>query len=245
MAEAKTYTVTEMNRLIKDLVEGSGLVANVQVRGEISNFKRYPSGHCYFSLKDATGVLKCEEAAALGLMAGINASRKIDGLEPLILRRDQAYIGVMIDDLVTKGTEEPYRLMSSRAEFRLILRHDNADLRLTEIGHEIGLIKEERYKNFINKVDNINKAIEILKTNYLGGREDINVYLRSIDSNELTGGIQAFELLKRPNVSYLEIRKFVPGLDEIELDEFAIVFGEFNTLLSVEGRYSRENSVRM
>ena len=163
-----------------------------------------------------------EEAAALGLMAGINASRKIDGLEPLILRRDQAYIGVMIDDLVTKGTEEPYRLMSSRAEFRLILRHDNADLRLTEIGHEIGLIKEERYQNFINKVNNINKAIEILKTNYLGGREDINAYLRSIDSNELTGGIQAFELLKRPNVSYVEVRKFVPGLNEIDLDEFAI-----------------------
>ena len=163
-----------------------------------------------------------EEAAALGLIAGINASRKIDGLEPLILRRDQAYIGVMIDDLVTKGTEEPYRLMSSRAEFRLILRHDNADLRLTEIGHEVGLIKEDRYNNFINKVNNINKAIEILKTNYLGGREDINAYLRSIDSNELTGGIQAFELLKRPNVSYVEIRKYVPGLEEIDLDEFAI-----------------------
>ena len=155
-------------------------------------------------------------------MAGINACRKIDGKEPLILRRDQAYIGVMIDDLVTKGTEEPYRLMSSRAEFRLILRHDNADLRLTEIGHEIGLIKEERYKSFINKVNNINKAVEILKANYLGAREDVNSYLRSIESNELVGGIQAFELLKRPNVSYLEIKKFIPELDEIELDEFAI-----------------------
>ena len=128
----------------------------------------------------------------------------------------------MIDDLVTKGTEEPYRLMSSRAEFRLILRHDNADLRLTEIGHQIGLIKEERYLNFINKVENINKAIEILKANYLGGREDINAYLRSIESNELTGGIQAFELLKRPNVSYNEVKKFVPELEDIELDEFAV-----------------------
>jgi tRNA uridine 5-carboxymethylaminomethyl modification enzyme len=155
-------------------------------------------------------------------MAGINASRKIDGLEPLILRRDQAYIGVMIDDLVTKGTEEPYRLMSSRAEFRLILRHDNADLRLTEIGHEIGLIKEDRYNRFINKVNNINKAIDILKANYLGAREDVNSYLRSIESNELTGGIQAFELLKRPNVSYIEIKKFLPELDSVELDEFAI-----------------------
>ena len=163
-----------------------------------------------------------EEAAALGLIAGINASRKIDNLEPLILRRDQAYIGVMIDDLVTKGTEEPYRLMSSRAEFRLILRHDNADIRLTEIGHQIGLIKEERYQNYVNKMANINKAIEILKANYLGAREDINTYLRSIDSNELTGGIQAFELLKRPNVSYIEIRKFIKELEDIELDEFAI-----------------------
>ena len=163
-----------------------------------------------------------EEAAALGLMAGINAARKIDGKEPLILRRDQAYIGVMIDDLVTKGTEEPYRLMSSRAEFRLILRHDNADMRLTEIGHDIGLISEERYQNFTGKVNNINKAVEILKANYLGGRKDINEYLRSIESNELTGGIQAFELLKRPNVSYVELKKFVPELKDIELDEFAI-----------------------
>ena len=128
----------------------------------------------------------------------------------------------MIDDLVTKGTEEPYRLMSSRAEFRLILRHDNADMRLTEIGHDIGLISEERYQNFTSKVNNINKAVEILKANYLGGRKDINEYLRSIESNELTGGIQAFELLKRPNVSYVELKKFVPELKDIELDEFAI-----------------------
>ncbi|MBO7573766.1 MAG: tRNA uridine-5-carboxymethylaminomethyl(34) synthesis enzyme MnmG [Bacilli bacterium] len=163
-----------------------------------------------------------EEAAALGLMAGINACLKIDGKEPLVLRRDQAYIGVMIDDLVTKGTEEPYRLMSSRAEFRLILRHDNADMRLTEIGHEIGLISDERYKNFTRKVNNINKAIEILKEHYLGKREDINIYLRSIDSNELVGGIQAFELLKRPGVSYNELKKFVPGLEDIDLDEFAV-----------------------
>ena len=163
-----------------------------------------------------------EEAAALGLMAGINASLKIDGKEPLILRRDQAYIGVMIDDLVTKGTEEPYRLMSSRAEFRLILRHDNADMRLTEIGHQIGLISENRYQNFINKVNNINRVVDILKEHYLGKREEINEYLRSVNSNELTGGLQAFELLKRPNISYEAIRNFVPELKDIELDEFAI-----------------------
>ena len=163
-----------------------------------------------------------EEAAALGLMAGINACLKIDGKEPLVLRRDQAYIGVMIDDLVTKGTEEPYRLMSSRAEFRLILRHDNADMRLTEIGHDIGLVKEERYSHYINKVNNINKVIEVLKAVYLGSRKDINEWLESINSNPLQGGIQAFELLKRPEVSYVDLVKFVPEIKDIELDEFAI-----------------------
>jgi len=163
-----------------------------------------------------------EEAAALGLMAAINACLKIDGKEPLILRRDQAYIGVMIDDLVTKGTEEPYRLMSSRAEFRLILRHDNADIRLTEIGHDIGLISDERYANYKEKINNINLAVEILKNNYLGGRKEINEYLRSINSNELVGGIQAFELLKRPNVSYLKIKEFIPELKDVVLDEWAV-----------------------
>ena len=163
-----------------------------------------------------------EEAAALGLMAGINASLKIDGKEPLVLRRDQAYIGVMIDDLVTKGTEEPYRLMSSRAEFRLILRHDNADMRLTELGHQIGLVKEDRYSRFVNKVNNIDKVIEILKAVYLGSRKDVNEWLNSINSNPLQGGIQAFELLKRPEVSYVDLRKFVPEIQNIELDEFAI-----------------------
>ena len=162
-----------------------------------------------------------EEAAALGLMAGINACRKIDGKEPFILRRDQAYIGVMIDDLVTKGTEEPYRLMSSRAEFRLILRHDNADMRLTELGHQIGLISEERYQRFVNKINNIDKVVEVLKNTYLGNRKDINQYLESINSNPLTGGIQAFELLKRPEVSYQGLLEFIPQLKDFPLDEFA------------------------
>lgn len=163
-----------------------------------------------------------EEAAGLGLMAGINACLKIEGKEPLILRRDQSYIGVMIDDLVTKGTLEPYRLMSSRAEFRLLLRHDNADLRLTEIGHDVGLIKEERYQKFINKKQNINKAIDVLKKTYLGKKKEVEDYLASLGFNELKGGIQAFELLKRPNVKYTKIAEFIPELQEIPLDEFAI-----------------------
>ena len=163
-----------------------------------------------------------EEAAALGLMAGINASREIDGLEPLILRRDQAYIGVMIDDLVTKGTLEPYRLMSSRAEFRLLLRHDNADIRLTEIGHNVGLISEERYQKFLTKLDNIKRVTDILKANYLGKRKEIEDYLTALGFNELKGGVQAFELLKRPAVKYAEIAKFIPDLQNILLDESTI-----------------------
>ncbi|MBR0294771.1 MAG: tRNA uridine-5-carboxymethylaminomethyl(34) synthesis enzyme MnmG [Bacilli bacterium] len=160
-----------------------------------------------------------EEAAGLGLIAGINAVRKIREQEPLILRRDQSYIGVMIDDLVNKGTNEPYRLLSSRAEFRLILRHDNADLRLTDIGHDIGLIKEERYQSFLNKRNNINKAYEILNKVYLGKRSDVEEYLTSLGFNELKGGVLAAEVLKRPNVRYAQLKKFIPELDEVVLDE--------------------------
>jgi tRNA uridine 5-carboxymethylaminomethyl modification enzyme len=114
-----------------------------------------------------------EEAAGLGLMAGINVARWIKGQEPLILRRDEAYIGVMIDDLVTKGTDEPYRLMSSRAEYRLLLRHDNADLRLTPHGHEVGLIGEERYGRFLQKYEKIDKAIAVLAAKNAEDREGL------------------------------------------------------------------------
>ena len=163
-----------------------------------------------------------EEAAGLGLMAGINASLKIQGKEPLILRRDQSYIGVMIDDLVTKGTEEPYRLLSSRAEFRLLLRHDNADLRLTEVGHEIGLISEERYNYFLKKKQNIEEVTKILESTYLGKKKEIEEYVVSLGFNELKGGVLASELLKRPGIKYSEISRFVPGLEKYDLDEQTI-----------------------
>lgn len=174
-----------------------------------------------------------EEAAGLGLMAGINACLKIEGKEPLILRRDQSYIGVMIDDLVTKGTLEPYRLMSSRAEFRLLLRHDNADLRLTEIGHQVGLIKEERYQRFLAKKANIQKVTDILKSVYLGKRKEVEEYITSLGFNELKGGVQAFELLKRPNVKYVEIAKFIPELASFSLDESTIE--EIEVIAKYEG----------
>ena len=159
-----------------------------------------------------------EEAAGLGLIAGINAALKIEGKEPIILRRDQSYIGVMIDDLVTKGTEEPYRLMSSRAEFRLLMRHDNADLRLTELGHNIGLISEERYANFVDKRNKINQAVEVLKATWLGKKKEVEDYLMSLGFNELKGGVQAFELLKRPNVKFAKIKEFIPELQGISYD---------------------------
>ena len=189
-----------------------------------------------------------EEAAALGLMAGINASLKILGKEPLILRRDQAYIGVMIDDLVTKGTVEPYRLLSSRAEFRLLLRHDNADLRLTEIGHQIGLAKEDRYQRFINKKNNIEKVTKILESTYIGKRKKVEEYLSSLGFNELKGGVLASELLKRPLVTYKELSKFIPELQDVKLDEQTIE--EIEIIEKYEGyivkqKKEAENHVKM
>ena len=160
-----------------------------------------------------------EEAAGLGLIAGINASLKILGKPPFILRRDQSYIGVMIDDLVTKGTTEPYRLLSSRAEFRLLLRHDNADLRLTELGHEIGLVDENRYSKFIKKKKNIDEVTAILESTYVGKRKGVEEYLSSLGFNELKGGVLASELLKRPLVTYRELAKFIPELEKYDLDD--------------------------
>ncbi len=179
-----------------------------------------------------------EEAAGLGLLAGINAVLKIRKQEPLILRRDQSYIGVMIDDLVTKGTQEPYRLLSSRAEFRLLMRHDNADLRLTEIGHRIGLINEERYCSFIKKKENIEKAISILNSTYLGKKKPIEDYLMSLGFNELKGGFLASEILKRPGVSYSKIKEFIPELQEISLDDDGIE--ELEVMVKYEGYIAKQ-----
>ena len=179
-----------------------------------------------------------EEAAGLGLIAGINASLKILGKDPLILKRDQSYIGVMIDDLVTKGTEEPYRLLSSRAEFRLLLRHDNADLRLTEIGYKIGLIDEKRYQNFVKKVENIKFVTSVLESTYLGKRKEIESYLTSLGFNELKGGVLASEILKRPNVTYNKIKEFIPQLKDLDLDEQTIY--EIEVIEKYEGYIEKQ-----
>lgn len=146
-----------------------------------------------------------EEAAAQGLIAGINASLSLQNKEPLILKRNESYIGVLIDDLINKGITEPYRLLTSRAEFRLLLRHDNADIRLTEIGRKIGLINEEKYKIYKNKIENIKKLEDILNNEKINPTENNNNYLKQLNSSPIDGKIKAIELLKRPEIKINDI----------------------------------------
>ena len=153
-----------------------------------------------------------EEAAGLGLMAGINARRKLDGEEPFVLKRDEAYIGVMIDDLITKGTKEPYRLLTSRAEYRLLLRHDNADQRLLEYGYENHLISEERYRNYQEKMQKISRMKEWLQETKIDKETGINGYLESLGYENEEGSHNAYELLKRPQVE-LSAMLDLMGLD--------------------------------
>ena len=178
-----------------------------------------------FFAGQTNGTSGYEEAACQGLIAGINASRKIQGKEPIVLDRTQAYIGVLIDDIVTKGTNEPYRMMTSRAEYRLLLRQDNADLRLMEIGHDVGLISDERYNKFLIKKKNIENEIERLKNTVVKPNEIVNNFLESHGTTKLSTGSKLSELLKRTEIRYKDLSEIddnMPNLSPHEKEEVEI-----------------------
>ncbi|MBP1047096.1 tRNA uridine-5-carboxymethylaminomethyl(34) synthesis enzyme MnmG [Enterococcus sp. BWM-S5] len=167
-----------------------------------------------FTAGQTNGTSGYEEAAGQGLIAGINAALKVQGREPFVMKRSDGYIGVMIDDLVTKGTNEPYRLLTSRAEYRLILRHDNADLRLTEKGHDIGLVTEEQYQAYLTKKEAVEKEIKRLNTIRIKPTDNVQAFLAEKGSVPLKDGVLAADFLKRPEMTYQEVQQFLAEPDE-------------------------------
>ena len=172
-----------------------------------------------------------EEAGAQGLVAGINAALKIQAKEPLILTRSDAYIGVLIDDLVTKGTNEPYRMMTSRSEYRLLLRQDNADLRLTDLGYKVGLVTEERYQRYLQRKENINNELDRIKKLKITNKNEVNEFLSSLNSSELKKAVSLYELLQRPELEYNALAILDPDRPALSDD----VVEQINILTKYEG----------
>lgn len=189
-----------------------------------------------FSAGQLNGSSGYEEAAVQGFMAGVNAARKVKGLEPIVLDRSQAYIGVLIDDLVTKENNEPYRMMTSRAEYRLLLRQDNADLRLTPIGHEIGLIDDERYNYVVKKQKIINEEVARLKTISIGAGKNTQVVLEKYGSTPLNTAATLDELIRRPELDYEKVRELDPEYKELPED----IINQINIEIKYEGYIKRQ-----
>ena len=189
-----------------------------------------------FSAGQFNGSSGYEEAAAQGIMAGINAAMKILGREPVVLDRSQAYIGVLIDDLITKENTEPYRMMTSRAEYRLILRQDNADLRLTKIGYKIGLIDEERYQALLRKEELIEKEINRLKNTIIGANSQVQELLKSLNSAPLTTAVTLADLIKRPELNYEMLKSIDHEREELPDD----VIEQVNINIKYEGYIKRQ-----
>ncbi len=189
-----------------------------------------------FSAGQLNGSSGYEEAAVQGFMAGVNAARKVKGQEPIVLDRSQAYIGVLIDDLVTKENNEPYRMMTSRAEYRLLLRQDNADLRLTQIGHEIGLIDDERYNYVVHKQKIINEEVARLKTISIGAGKITQTVLEKYGSAPLNTAATLDELIRRPELDYEKVRELDPEYKELSED----IVNQINIEIKYEGYIKRQ-----